>query len=150
MNYLWDTGILLHRIRQSPLFYQLDAQYLFTASGNFPAISFVTVGEIYSLKFQLNWGEKKSRTLEEVLRQIKPLPIERKDILLGYAMIDTYSQGKLSGKPLPQGMTSRNMGKNDIWIAATTFATNSSLVTLDSDFDHLHNVFIEVIKPGPA
>ena len=44
---------------------------------------------------------------------------------------------------------SYNMGKNDLWIAATAYITNSRLVTADGDFDHLNNVFIDLIKIKP-
>ena len=46
-------------------------------------------------------------------------------------------------------MTARNMGKNDLWIAATTAATNTVLLTADKDFDHLDKVFFSVIKIDP-
>lgn len=61
-----------------------------------------------------------------------------------YAQIDAYSQGKLPEKPLPYGMSSRNMGKNDIWIASTAAVTNSVLVTTDKDFQHLDGVFLDL------
>ena len=36
------------------------------------------------------------------------------------------------------------MGKNDIWIAATTSVLNATLLTTDNDFNHLQNEFIEL------
>ena len=41
------------------------------------------------------------------------------------------------------------MGKNDLWIAAVASLLGLELVTTDNDFDHLHNIFLEVriIKP---
>jgi predicted nucleic acid-binding protein len=44
------------------------------------------------------------------------------------------------------GNSSRNMGKNDLWIAATAYALNAVLLTTDADFDHLHQIFFEVKK----
>ena len=38
------------------------------------------------------------------------------------------------------------MGKNDVWIAATGSVLNAALLTLDSDLDHLHGSFLEVIR----
>ena len=61
-----------------------------------------------------------------------------------YAEIDAYSQGKLQGKPLPLGVSARNMGKNDLWIAATTHKAKAELITTDKDFLHLDNVFFKV------
>ncbi|MDB5243595.1 MAG: hypothetical protein JWP57_4220 [Spirosoma sp.] len=47
--------------------------------------------------------------LVEVSRALTPL----------YAQIDANSQGKLKLQSLQPGMSARNMGKNDLWIAAT-------------------------------
>lgn len=70
--------------------------------------------------------------------------IKYEPILNQYAEIDAFSQGTLSENPL--GTSARNMGKNDLWIAATTVVTNAALMTSDEDFDHLHDRFFEVIK----
>ena len=42
--------------------------------------------------------------------------------------------------------TSRNMGKNDLWIASLAALLGLRLVTTDSDFDHLNNVFFDIRK----
>jgi predicted nucleic acid-binding protein len=52
----------------------------------------------------------------------------------------------LIDKPLPKGLSARNMGKNDLWIAATASTLNIPLLTTDNDFDHLNGVFLEVKK----
>lgn len=65
------------------------------------------------------------------------IPVNDKAIVDRYAEIDAYSQGKFAGKPLPSGMSSRNMGKNDLWIAATASLTKTPLLTTDGDFGHL-------------
>ena len=46
----------------------------------------------------------------------------------------------------PLGSSARNMGKNDLWIAATTHVLDLTILTTDNDFDHLDNVFIKVAK----
>jgi tRNA(fMet)-specific endonuclease VapC len=43
-------------------------------------------------------------------------------------------------------MTARTMGKNDLWIAATTHLTKADLISNDNDFDHLDGVYFKVIK----
>jgi tRNA(fMet)-specific endonuclease VapC len=48
--------------------------------------------------------------------------------------------------PLPPGLTARNMGKNDLWIAATGSVINATLLTIDDDFNHLNKVFLEVVR----
>jgi predicted nucleic acid-binding protein len=61
-------------------------------------------------------------------------------------IIDAYSQGKHPDYQPIVAFNARNMGKNDLWIAATAFLYGIPLVTTDHDFDHLHPDFIEVIK----
>lgn len=43
-------------------------------------------------------------------------------------------------------MSARNMGKNDLWIAATTAVSNATLITANNDFDHLNFEFIRIDK----
>ncbi len=66
------------------------------------------------------------------------------DLLHAYSQIDAYSKGKLPGNPL--GTSAINIGKNDLWIAATAIVANATLLTIDGDFDHLHSKFIQVKK----
>ena len=73
--------------------------------------------------------------MQLMLDQFIILDINTNDIIQNYARTDAYSQGKLKGHPL--NMTSRNMGKNDLWIAATAIAYNIPLITSDTDFNHL-------------
>jgi len=61
-----------------------------------------------------------------------------------YAQIDAFSQNKIADRPLPNGKTARNMGKNDLWIAATTSVLQATLLTLDYDFEHLEEQFINL------
>ena len=65
-------------------------------------------------------------------------------MMRAYADIDAYSQGKLTRLSSP--FTSKNMGKNDLWIAAAAHVTGATLVTTDADFDHLDGVFIKLEK----
>lgn len=60
-----------------------------------------------------------------------------------YAEIDSFSKNKLIGKPLGKSIT---MGKNDLWIAATAKVAGATLLTIDSDFDHLNGTYINVKK----
>lgn len=38
------------------------------------------------------------------------------------------------------------MGKNDLWIAATTVLVDGILMTSDKDFDHLDKHYFNVVK----
>jgi predicted nucleic acid-binding protein len=66
------------------------------------------------------------------------------DVIYRYAEIDAFSQCRLVGKNTD--FTARNMGKNDLWIAATASVLDATLLTTDNDFDHLQNEFLQVAK----
>lgn len=91
MVYLWDTNMLIHRLKVSTIYQELDHQYDFFSS----------------------------------------MPTVKKN----------------PQRPLPIGMTARNMGKNDLWIAATAYEIGASLVTTDKDFNHLQDIFLPIISP---
>ena len=82
--------------------------------------------------------------LNYIFENIILIDINAEDILTRYAEIEAYSQGKLSDKAL--GSSARNMGKNDLWIAATASVVNATLLTTDADFDHLNGVFLNLVK----
>jgi predicted nucleic acid-binding protein len=90
-----------------------------------------------------NWGAQRVNSIAHELNKFLVIPINSKDILRLYGEIDAFSQGKLKGHPLPTGLSSRNMGKNDLWIAASAAATGATLLTTDKDFNHLAGVFIK-------
>jgi predicted nucleic acid-binding protein len=97
----------------------------------------------------LNWGAKKQQDLNDLLRRVPHIDINHDAILQRYAEIDAFSQGKLASKNFPVGMSARNMGKNDLWIAATASVLNAALLTTDDDFDHLNGVFLTVVFVDP-
>ena len=73
--------------------------------------------------------------------------IEVNDALIpAYVHLETYSQGRLAALPLPPGMSARNMGKNDLWIAATALYFDEELYTANNDFDHLGPAGVRVVK----
>jgi tRNA(fMet)-specific endonuclease VapC len=147
MDFLWDTSILIHCIRGSAFFDKINRQYDLLNSPNRSFLSIVSVGEIYSIAIQRRWGPVKRNALDEALRQIQPLTIAKRSVVQAYAEIDAFSQGKHPDKQLPIGLTSRNMGKNDLWIAATASVIGAHLITTDQDFQHLDGAFLSVIWP---
>jgi tRNA(fMet)-specific endonuclease VapC len=149
MKYILDTNILLHVIRENSII-ETDLNRLGVYQPRASSISIVSVGELLSISKRNNWGSHKMTSFENLERRFRPIPIQSRELLEAYAEIDTYSLGKLASNPLPRGMTSRVMGKNDLWIAATTFLTKTSLVTTDNDFDHLDGVYFSVIKLSPT
>lgn len=136
MAFTLDTNILIHLLRDSATAKKV-AEDFFNEENPTLIISIVTQGEIESIALQKGYGEKRLNMLKKLLAEFLIVPVNDREIVDRYAEIDAYSQGKLDGKPLPLGMTSRNMGKNDLWIAATSSLTKTTLLTTDGDFDHL-------------
>ena len=146
MTYLLDTNIILNLIRKTALADNIRAE--FNAASAVPTliISVVSEGEIRSISIQNKWGAKKLEQMQNALHSFIVIPIESQDLILRYAEIDAYSQGKLDNTALPAGLSSRNMGKNDLWIAASASVLQAILLTTDADFDHLKDVFLDVEK----
>ena len=143
MNYLLDTNILLTYVRDKTARIRIENTYQFFGKSNKPIISVVTVGELKSIAKRNYWGLRKLALLDAILSQLIIIGINAEDIIEKYAEIDTYSQGKLKNNPLLT--TARNMGKNDLWIAATASVTNATLITTDKDFKHLDKTYLKLI-----
>jgi tRNA(fMet)-specific endonuclease VapC len=108
-------------------------------------LSIITVGELESLALQLNWGYQKQTALNLLLSSVPLIDIDS-TVAKHYGFVDAYSQGKLLTNPLPSGMSARNMGMNDLWIAATALYYDIELHSTDSDFDHLVNIGLKLRK----
>lgn len=142
MNFLLDTNILVIYVRDTEVTHKLeDKLNLFSGEHNL-IVSVVSIGEIRSIAKQNNWKKKKIEKLEEILKNFLIADINVEFIIEKYAEIDAYSQGKL--KDLSTSFTSRNMGKNDLWIAATAAALDLNLLTTDKDFDHLSDRYVNL------
>lgn len=144
MNYLLDTNILVIYLRDRPTKTFIENTYHPFDLPNIPIISVVSEGELRALALKNKWGLRSVNAMNNFLRQVVIADINSADVIDRYAEIDAFSQGKLSSKPL--GLSSRNMGKNDLWIAATASVTKSQLMTVDNDFDHLDGAFLKVVK----
>lgn len=143
MNILFDTNILLHYLRSSAVKQQIEEIYNPFDAPNTAFLSVVCVGEIFSLAKQNHWGNSKIALLEDFLTQFVITDIHSEDVIAKYAEIDAYSQGKLLTKPLQ--ISARNMGKNDIWIAATAAVLVMPLLTTDTDFAHLQSAYLDIL-----
>lgn len=145
---LLDTNILIQLVRGNKTAKEVKS---FVEKLTDPQIfiSVVNIAEAESLVVQWNWGKGKLATLKKIIENIITIDIEQNNqpLLDTYVDIDAFSQGKISS---PSGEklnnSARNMGKNDLWIAATAHAMDAMLLTTDGDFDHLHNRFFEVQK----
>ncbi len=145
-RYLLDTNILLAYLRGHALYRQIEQEHQLASPDAVTLISVATKAELLSIAVQNNWGDKKINQLNAQLNKLIIIDINEADrtLMEAYANIDAFSQGRLDGKPL--GASARNMGKNDLWIAATAHVTNSALITTDGDFDHLNGHFINLVR----
>ncbi len=144
MKLLFDTNILLHFLRQSATAKKVESDFRPFDAGQTLLLSTVSVGEIRSISMQSQWGPRRLTELRTALLDFVIVGVNGNDLIERYAEIDTFSQGKLPGKPLAP--SARNMGKNDLWIAATTSLLDAVLLTTDADFDHLDGVFLRLEK----
>jgi tRNA(fMet)-specific endonuclease VapC len=142
MRFLFDTNIAIHYMRKSSVMVQIENKFSPFASGQEPFLCAVSIGELRSFAIQNNWGEIRKVQLEQFFKKFIITDINVNQILHRYAEIDAFSQNKLIEKPLT--VTARNMGKNDLWIAATASVLNAKLLTTDADFVHLDDIFVDL------
>lgn len=87
------------------------------------------------------YGEKRIARLRTFIDALTKFGIDFEEVIHAYAQIDAYSQKKLDPS-VP--FTARNMGKNDLWIAATASAFDLVLLTTDQDFAHLAGTYLQL------
>ena len=142
MNYLLDTNIIILYSRDSDISKRIEDKYRLFDESNTLAVSVVTLGEIDAFIKKLGIGDKKRQKIENLLNQLAKVKLNSKPIIERYGTIDAFSQGKL--KDNPSNFTARNMGKNDMWIAATASVYKLTLITTDKDFEHLKDEFVQL------
>lgn len=143
MNYLLDTNLLVIYVRNNQVTRRVEDYLNLLSADNTLVISVVSVGEIRSIAKRNGWGDQKMAKIDDLLSGFLVADINIGNIIERYAQIDAYSQGKLAHRPLT--ISARNMGKNDLWIAATASIYTLELVTTDRDFDHLKDQYLKLI-----
>lgn len=145
-NYILDTNILLTYIRNTTTTQKLeDDLKLFSVENNL-LISVVSLGEIKSIAYRNKWGKTKLEKLAKLLDNFLVADINVTEIVETFAKLEAYSQGILrewEGKK--SSFSARNMGKHDLWIAATAKVLNLTLITTDKDFEHLSEIIDLII-----
>jgi predicted nucleic acid-binding protein len=140
MNYLLDTNIVLLSVREAQFRQAINQKYF--QNGNLPIISVVSMGELRSLALRNGWGEPKWKKLANILNTFLIADIHSEDVIQCYAEIDAFSQGKFTKQK--SSFSAKNMGKNDLWIAATASVLSATLLTTDNDFSHLQDHFLQI------
>ncbi|NJN78699.1 MAG: type II toxin-antitoxin system VapC family toxin [Saprospiraceae bacterium] len=141
MKYILDTNIFISLVRNNDFSSHFNRIYRKRNDVSFTSV--VVEGELKAFAMQRKWENKRLKEVQTLLQKTVIAPIKTEEIISAYAEIDAYSQGKHPTLNLPT--SARNMGKNDIWIAATASALELTLITTDKDFDHLNDVFLDVI-----
>ena len=146
MNILLDTNILIYLARDSK--HRLLEEFINPAQKEIN-ISIVSIAEVRSIALRQKWGNKKLQTFDTIVSN--SLVFDVSEWLVNtYVEIDTYSQCQNPSFSKYPFNTPRNMGKNDLWIASTASLLGLELVTTDSDFAHLHNVFLDIRQLSPV
>ena len=146
MALLYDTNILLHIVRDN----STNEKVRNFVNANKQLLEFTTIvnkGEAISIALQNGWGKSKVQKLTDLLNEIAVIDISDDKIIEAYAVIDAFSQNKYP--LLKLGDSARNMGKNDLWIAAISKVFKFQLITTDGDFDHLDDIMIDLVKYLP-
>ena len=142
MDFLLDTNIIVLYTRDPVVADGIEEKFQLFDSQNSLAISIVTLGELDALIKKLRLGEKRRVKINEILNRVAKIGLNHEEIISRYGDIDAFSQGKI--KHGREKFSSRNMGKNDLWIAATASVFNLTLITTDQDFNHLDPVYINL------
>jgi tRNA(fMet)-specific endonuclease VapC len=145
MRLLLDTNILIY-LSRDPGFDLLNN--IINPEGQEIFISIVSIGELKASALRNRRGKKKWDVVDPIINEAVIVEITE-SFVDTYAEIDAFSQRKNPSYTDYLFATPRNMGKNDLWIAATAALLGLKLVTTDADFNHLNGVFIEVqhLKP---
>ncbi len=133
---LLDTNVLVHWARRDDIGVWLNEQYGLADRAERPLLSTVVEAEVRAIARYANWGQRRMRELAAVFDEMVRVEVDRPPVLEAYAML--YCVAHLEGRALWQ------KNQNDLWLAATAYATDAILVTQDADFDFLHPEHIRV------
>lgn len=128
-----DTNIVSYLMKGG----SLAEAYAKHVQGKLLAIAFITVGEMYYGSEKANWGEKKRKELEIILRNFVVIPYDH-EIARCYGKL--AADRRRNGKPI---------APNDAWIAACAVRHSVPLVTHNAtDFEGIQslNLITEHIK----
>ncbi|MGF1534364.1 MAG: PIN domain-containing protein [Bernardetiaceae bacterium] len=137
-----DTNILLLLARDQNFRAFFGEKY---AHANWQLlVPFATDAEISSLAFRRQWGTEKLHILQQTIAQFVIIDTVCASMKKAYTEIEAYTLCQHPTRPKPDGQTAHRMGKNDLWIAATTAVYAQRLITTDKDFLQLDGVFFAV------
>ena len=139
-RYILDTGILVGYVRGADYAKYCHETYDLSNPSHLVLTSIVTKGELLALAEKRNWGSKKRGIYDQKLNEFPSIDISSDQVVTAYARIKAWTEGSAPpsapGFP-PPPKPAKQMGQNDMWIAACAIASNSTIITIDTDFDHL-------------
>lgn len=146
-RFLLDTNLLLGFTRNASWAMQTRERYNLSDRETLVFTSVICRGEMLALAEKFGWGNKRRIHLEQVLNGVPMLDIGSRSILDAYARIDAWTHGRSidSPKSTPPPKPAVSMNQNDLWIAATAHASGATLLSTDSDFEHLHDTWFRFI-----
>ena len=127
--YLLDTSVILHLVRGNALGQHIRDNYDLLHCQPRPLVCLVSLAEMRVLAELHGWGEPKRNALVAAFRSLTMVNINHPTVIDAYVKLD------LCARSHPKG--ARQMGKNDLWIAACAAAANAYLLTTDKDFEFL-------------
>src|SRR5262245_18187204 len=136
--YLLDTNVLVHYVRGDAVWQHVQSTFFPLMADQRPVISVDTVGELRSLAHQFNWQEHRRSQMDFICNYFRRISLDDPRVLDSYAMIDAHTV-----------RLGRQMGKNDVWIAATAHVFNARILTTDRGFDEIHPVFVRRLWIDP-
>jgi len=140
-SYVLDTNILLALIRGKALGESIDKAYGLRANLQRHVVSIASQAELLVLADRNKWAQAKRAAVNLMFENLVVLPID------GEALLDAYVQVSRADMTWHEGP--RNMGKNDIWLAATAASSGLPLLTTDKDFAFLNGNLIQVLWIDP-
>jgi predicted nucleic acid-binding protein len=143
--FLLDTSVIIHLVRGAEVGQRILRSHDLIHCQPRPLVSVVSLAEVRVMAEMNQWGEVKRQILERTLQSLVVVDINHP------LVIDAYVHIALLARQHPKG--ARQMGNNDLWIAACAAAAGAFLLTTDDDFRHLipaqvHGVVIPVISPA--
>ncbi len=145
MDILLDTSIIVIYGRNREDAERIELKYNIFSGQNRLYISIVTLGEIDAFVKKMNLGERRRAKMQSLIDQLTIIGIHYDELIEAYGDIDAYSSGKIPIEVNQGRFSAKNMGKNDLWIAATAKAFNLNLITTDKDYLTLDKDLIDVV-----
>ena len=120
----------------------IEELYQLTAGQHECYVATITLGELDAAAKKSGYSARKIERINRFIARTNILGIDTQQIIEAYGDVDAFSQGKTT--LTPQDFAPRNMGKNDIWLAAIAHVYKLTLLTTDKDFVHLAGSLIDL------